>query len=139
MRSLNSIQQSLKGKTRLERIAILKKEAKSLNEIEREIYKKFYEKAQTELRTKRTVCAVVMEMDRHGLFFQSESYFPLEYQIACIVTGNPVHEPSEIIKEARKKRGYKPRKEFIPPIFDRTVSPLFQNKRGHTTERDYNE
>lgn len=137
MNSLNAIKKSLVGKSKLERIAILKNEVIAMNEHEKEKYRKFYGLANEGLKTRKTVSMVIRELDREGLFFQSASYFPLEYALACVVTGNPVQEPMQIIREARKRKEYKPKKRFIPPIFDRLSSPRFSKIKSHSSERDY--
>lgn len=125
MRSLSAIQDDLHGKTKPQRKMILEKEVASMNEHEKNKYTRFYEFAYRGLRTKKRVGIVVRELDRAGLFFQSQSYFPLEYALSCIVTGNPVQEPIEVIRDAKKKKPYKLQKRArVPKIFRVTFPPI---------------
>jgi len=138
MNSLSSLQQSLRGKSRLERIAILKIESESLSEPEKEKYIRFYEHSQIAFKTQKTVTQVVIELSRQGLFFQSQSYFPLEYNIACIVTGNPVQEPRDVLEEAKKSRICKPKQGVrTPAMSERCRMTLDRNKRYEKINKNY--
>lgn len=135
MRNICSIQKGLIGKTKREREKILKSEVETMSENEKERYKRFYEKASLELRTRSTVSIVVRIMDRAGLFFQSQSYFPLEYALSCLVTGNPIREPGKIIEETRKSRPHVTKNAHIPPVFERGRLTIDLDKGKRQAER----
>lgn len=123
MRSLRSIQQSLAGKSGLEKKAILSKEVKSLTDAEKAEYRELYEKSQCALRLYNTVANAVT-FGLRGYFFYPVSYFPIAYYLTCVATGNPIQEPRRVIKEARKKRRHKRYfRERVLPV-ERGVVPI---------------
>ena len=68
MNSLSAIQRDLMGKTKPQKRRILEQEVSSMNEHEKEKYRRFYEMAHMELRTRKKVGIVIRELDRAGLF-----------------------------------------------------------------------
>ncbi len=117
MNSLNAIKKSLAGKSKLERIAVLENEINLMNEHEKEKYRKLYELAHRGLKARKKISMVISELDREGLFFQSAAYFPLEYALACIITGNPVQEPMQVLREAKKSKSSISRSAYLPASF----------------------
>lgn len=133
--SLSALQKSMRGKSKLEREAILSKEAESMTGTEKDLYRNFYEKAQLELKTKRTVTSVIIGLSR-AVFLQNERLFQLQYELSCAVTGNPIQTPKEAMKEARKRKRYKlGTGARNPAILDKCRLAYNKNNRYGLTRR----